>query len=59
MAGTPKFVTFDCYGTLIHFDMAGAARDLFGSQLDAARMQAFITDFSTYRRDEILGDWKP
>ncbi|HBV90152.1 MAG TPA: haloacid dehalogenase type II, partial [Pantoea sp.] len=21
----PKFITFDCYGTLIRFDMAGAA----------------------------------
>ena len=59
MPRTPKFVTFDCYGTLINFDMAGAARDLFGDQLDAAQMNAFIADFSTYRRDEILGDWKP
>lgn len=22
----PKFITFDCYGTLINFDMAGARR---------------------------------
>ncbi len=55
----PKYITFDCYGTLIHFQMAEAARDLYGRQLDDARMQAFIADFSAYRMDEVLGDWKP
>ena len=55
----PKYITFDCYGTLTHFQMAEAARDLYGKHLDEARMQAFIADFSAYRLDEILGDWKP
>jgi 2-haloacid dehalogenase len=55
----PKYITFDCYGTLIHFEMAEAARGLYGKQLDETRMQAFIADFSAYRMDEILGDWKP
>lgn len=55
----PKYVTFDCHGTLIHFQMAEAARDLYGAGLDAARMQAFIRDFAAYRLDEILGAWKP
>ncbi len=54
-----KFVTFDCHGTLIHFDMARAARDLFSDHLDATGMEAFIADFSVYRRDEIMGAWKP
>jgi 2-haloacid dehalogenase len=39
--------------------MAEAARDLYGRLLDEARMQAFIADFSAYRMDEVLGDWKP
>ncbi len=30
----PKYVTFDCYGTLTHFQMAEAARDIYGAQLD-------------------------
>lgn len=55
----PKYITFDCYGTLINFEMAGAARDIYGSQLDEARMQQFASDFSAYRLDEVLGDWKP
>lgn len=55
----PKYVTFDCYGTLINFDMAGAARDLYGAILEEAAMAEFIKDFASYRLDEILGDWKP
>ena len=55
----PVWLTFDCYGTLINFEMAEAARDLYGSQLDEARMQQFVRNFAAYRLDEILGDWKP
>ncbi|SIS92174.1 haloacid dehalogenase type II [Insolitispirillum peregrinum] len=55
----PKYITFDCYGTLINFQMAEAARDLYGAQLDEARMQQVIKNFSAYRFDEIMGDWKP
>ena len=55
----PKYVTFDCHGTLINFQMAEAARDLYGSILDEARMTEFIKNFAAYRLDEIMGDWKP
>src|SRR5688572_17479930 len=55
----PKYITFDCYGTLTNFDMAGAARRVYGSQLSPAAMTQFIKDFSAYRLDEILGAWKP
>lgn len=58
MAFRPRFITFDCYGTLTDFDMAGATRDLYGDQFDTQKMVDFITDFAAYRRDEILGDWK-
>ncbi|MGY2049722.1 haloacid dehalogenase type II [Methylobacterium sp. JK268] len=55
----PKYITFDCYGTLTHFQMAEAAKGLYGATLDAPRMAAFVKDFAAYRLDEILGDWKP
>lgn len=55
----PKYITFDCYGTLTNFQMAEAAEEIYGGQLDAARMQQFIKNFAAYRLDEILGDWKP
>ncbi|MEH0074597.1 haloacid dehalogenase type II [Pannonibacter sp. Pt2] len=59
MTFRPKYVTFDCYGTLINFDMAGAARRIYGEMLDEAKMDVFIQDFSAYRLDEVLGAWKP
>ena len=55
----PKFITFDCYGTLIRFDMAGAAQRCFSDRVDPDAMHAFTTDFSSYRLDEVLGAWKP
>src|SRR5271166_4471583 len=55
----PKYVTFDCYGTLTNFDMAGAARRIYGEMLDETRMAAFIRSFAVYRMDEVLGAWKP
>ena len=59
MTFRPKFITFDCHGTMIYFDMAGAARDHYGAQLGAEKIEVFIRDFSAYRLDEVLGAWKP
>ena len=55
----PKYITFDCYGTLTNFQMAEAAQKIYGEQLDQPRMVQFIKNFAAYRLDEILGDWKP
>lgn len=55
----PKFITFDCYGTLTNFQMAEAAREIYGNQLNEEQMLQFIKNFAAYRLDEILGDWKP
>jgi 2-haloacid dehalogenase len=55
----PKYVTFDCYGTLINFEMAEAARDLYGAILQETAMAEFARNFAAYRLDEILGNWKP
>ncbi len=55
----PKYISFDCHGTLINFQMAEAARDLYGDRLDEVAMQKFIKNFAAYRLDEIMGDWKP
>jgi len=55
----PRYVTFDCHGTLIYFAMADAARSLYGDQLEEAAMQKLVDDFSAYRLDEVMGDWKP
>lgn len=59
MTFRPKFITFDCHGTMILFDMAGAARDHYSAMLSPTQMDKFIADFSAYRLDEVLGAWKP
>ncbi|MCJ8140974.1 haloacid dehalogenase type II [Falsirhodobacter halotolerans] len=59
MTFRPKFITFDCHGTMILYDMAGAARHHYGAQLSPEAMDTFIADFSAYRLDEVLGAWKP
>lgn len=55
----PKYISFDCYGTLINFQMADVARQLFADRIPAESMAQFTKDFSAYRLDEVLQDWKP
>lgn len=59
MAFRPKYITFDCYGTLTRFQMAELAREVFADRVPASSMPDFIRDFAAYRLDEVLGDWKP
>ena len=55
----PKYVTFDCYGTLTRFPMGELAREIFCDRIPADRMDAFIRHFAAFRLDEELGAWKP
>jgi len=55
----PKFISFDCYGTLIKFHMSDMASEFFGDVIAEEQMGAFVKDFATYRLDEVLGAWKP
>jgi len=55
----PKYITFDCYGTLTRFRMSEMAQESFGASVPADRLDAFFKDFSSYRFDEVLGAWKP
>ena len=55
----PKYITFDCYGTLTRFRMADMAREMFPDRVSADRMEQFVKDFAAYRLDEVLGAWKP
>jgi 2-haloacid dehalogenase len=56
---SPKFITFDCYGTLTNFHMSSMARTMFADRVPADRMDAFVRDFGAHRLDEVLGAWKP
>lgn len=55
----PKFITFDCYGTLTRFRMAELTREIFSDRIKPEQMEEFIADFTAYRFDEVLGAWKP
>ena len=55
----PKFISFDCYGTLINFEMGPTAKVLFKDRVPADRMPVFLDSFKAYRLDEVLGEWKP
>jgi 2-haloacid dehalogenase len=55
----PKYITFDCYGTLIYFEMANAAQQRFFDRVSADGMKQFTDVFAAYRLDEVLGAWKP
>ncbi len=59
MTFRPKYITFDCYGTLTNFRMGDVAREMFADRIPAARMGEFVKDFAQYRLDEVMGDWKP
>ena len=47
----PKFISFDCYGTLINFEMGPTAKVLFKDRVSADRMPAFLNSFKAYRLD--------
>ncbi|MDG0027730.1 haloacid dehalogenase type II [Trinickia sp. Y13] len=55
----PKYITFDCYGTLTRFRMADMTRELYGKELDSAQLESLVSAFAGYRLDEVLGAWKP
>ncbi|MBL3569843.1 haloacid dehalogenase type II [Rhodovulum sp. BSW8] len=59
MTFRPKYITFDCHGTLIHFAMAEAATEIWGPRLSPEKLAKFIRNFAAYRLDEVLGAWKP
>jgi hypothetical protein len=59
MTFRPKYISFDCYGTLTRFRMGDMARDMYADRIPADRMEQFVADFSAYRFDEVLGDWQP
>ncbi len=59
MSYRPKFISFDCYGTLINFEMGPTARQIYSGRVPAEKISAFLASFKAYRLDEVLGDFKP
>ena len=55
----PKFISFDCYGTLTAFGMSAVTRRLLADRVPQEKMEDFLDDFEAYRIDEVLGAYKP
>ncbi|MGI9416848.1 MAG: haloacid dehalogenase type II [Geminicoccaceae bacterium] len=56
---SPKYISFDCYGTLTRFGMSDLAAKLMSDQIGEDDMEAFLDDFEAYRGDEVIGPFKP
>lgn len=55
----PKFVTFDCYGTLVKFGLHDATRKVLGRLLDKVDAESFFREFHDLRYKEIFGTYRP
>ena len=55
----PKYISFDCYGTLTRFQMSEVARSLYADRVADESMDAFCKDFAAYRLDEVLTTGSP
>ena len=55
----PEYVSFDCYGTLIYFEIASVTRRLIGDRLTEDQVAHFLRRFSKYRYDQVCGDFYP
>ncbi|MEU0457121.1 haloacid dehalogenase type II, partial [Streptomyces sp. NPDC006129] len=55
----PKYVSFDCYGTLIEWPMTPITRELVGDQIPAEQWDQFVKEFRGYRYDQVCGDYYP
>ncbi len=56
-----NLITFDCYGTLIDFDLDGATRRILGARLsmDGVDEAEFLRDFRVMRFQAVLEPYRP
>lgn len=55
----PRYVTFDCYGTLTDFNLTPATLETLGPRLDGVDTEAFLRRFEVVRYEEVLGEYRP
>lgn len=54
----PKYISFDVYGTLIHFNLRPTVEAMLADRLTGEAFEAFFKRFWFYRYDEIM-DYRP
>jgi 2-haloacid dehalogenase len=55
----PTFITFDCYGTLVDFDLNTVTIGTLAERASRIEIDAFLQDFETIRFQAVLGDYLP
>jgi 2-haloacid dehalogenase len=55
----PEYISFDCYGTLINWQMEPTTRRLLAGRVPEAQIPAFLWDFRCYRYDQVCGSYYP
>lgn len=55
----PTYVSFDCYGTLINFNITPITRQLVGDRIPAESFDRFVADFRAIRYDQVCGEYYP
>jgi 2-haloacid dehalogenase len=55
----PTFITFDCYGTLVDFDLDTVTIQTLADRVAQTDVDAFLRDFEAIRYQAILGPYRP
>jgi 2-haloacid dehalogenase len=55
----PEFITFDCYGTLINFEINKVTTNILGERANKVNMKDFLIVFRDLRFYEVLGPYRP
>ncbi len=53
----PKYVSFDCYGTLINYQITPITRELLADKVPAESWDRFVAEFRGYRYDQVCGEY--
>ena len=51
----PKYITFDCYGTLTKFGMSAVTRELFADRVAADRMEPTTPYYGYHEVNDLSG----
>jgi 2-haloacid dehalogenase len=55
----PTWITFDCYGTLVDFDLNAVVRQALKGRTEGVDLAAFLRDWERMRFEEVLGPYRP
>ena len=58
MIKLPKYITFDCYGTLIDFQLTAATKEILGERANQVNMHDFLVVFRDIRYYECFAPYK-